>query len=284
MSPAKNPLAFAAIVLALLGVVAAADEKFQGNLRKNGNDGMRRRRRLRRERIVHGGEGGLEEEVAFWTDIARRTQEMSMSFPDGGDDDGGGIVKTISPTASSTSGSTTFGTTAPATSPPTASSTSFSTPTLPPNPVPKTLSPMVVTPAPNPAPIFNCPEASFVGCTAEDITNPVDECDVVGELCPNSDIEYCCLDDCPRKYCTAKPAIVAQMEFEEKMKQLMAIKAMELSMPSPSANDALEETVTASTGSAAFFAPLPQDWQDALAEMEIEEEIQQAEAAMMSMP
>ena len=50
-------------------------------------------------------------------------------------------------------------------------------------------------------------QASFVGCTAEDPANPVDECDDVGQTCPNSQTnEYCCLDDCPRNYCTSKPA------------------------------------------------------------------------------
>ena len=54
---------------------------------------------------------------------------------------------------------------------------------------------------------FICPDASFVGCTAVDPTNPEDECTTVGEPCPNGqDGEYCCLDGCPRNYCTAKQA------------------------------------------------------------------------------
>jgi hypothetical protein len=54
---------------------------------------------------------------------------------------------------------------------------------------------------------FICPDASFVGCTAVDPTNPEDECTTVGEPCLNGqDGEYCCLDGCPRNYCTAKQA------------------------------------------------------------------------------
>lgn len=54
---------------------------------------------------------------------------------------------------------------------------------------------------------FQCPDASFVGCTAVDPADPQDECPTVGEPCPDSTGgEYCCLDACPRNYCTAKQA------------------------------------------------------------------------------
>jgi hypothetical protein len=50
-------------------------------------------------------------------------------------------------------------------------------------------------------------QASFVECTAPDPADPQDECQVVGEPCPDATQgEYCCLDACPRKYCTAKQA------------------------------------------------------------------------------
>ena len=50
-------------------------------------------------------------------------------------------------------------------------------------------------------------QADDVGCTAEDPSNPMDECDTLGEPCVNGlPGEFCCLDECPRLYCTAKPA------------------------------------------------------------------------------
>ena len=50
-------------------------------------------------------------------------------------------------------------------------------------------------------------QASFVGCTAVDPANPIDECTAVGEPCPNGNNgEFCCKDGCPRNYCTAKQA------------------------------------------------------------------------------
>ncbi|KAL7529595.1 hypothetical protein ACHAWF_003039 [Thalassiosira exigua] len=65
-------------------------------------------------------------------------------------------------------------------------------------------------PVPTPAPIdptggFQCPDPNVVGCTAVDPNNFADECDAVGEPCPNANAgEFCCLDGCPRNYCTAK--------------------------------------------------------------------------------
>lgn len=61
----------------------------------------------------------------------------------------------------------------------------------------------IASPTPPTAPTFRCPDANFVGCTAPEPTNPVDECTTVGQLCPNG-IEHCCKDACPRNYCTAK--------------------------------------------------------------------------------
>ena len=52
---------------------------------------------------------------------------------------------------------------------------------------------------------FNCPPASFVGCTAPNPDDPQDECTTVGQMCENGlEGEYCCQDGCPRNYCTAK--------------------------------------------------------------------------------
>lgn len=56
-------------------------------------------------------------------------------------------------------------------------------------------------PSPTPGGI-QCPD---VQCTAPDPLNPVDECELIGEPCPDgNEGEFCCLDGCPRKYCTAK--------------------------------------------------------------------------------
>eukprot|EP00571_Detonula_confervacea_P017477 CAMPEP_0172303458 /NCGR_PEP_ID=MMETSP1058-20130122/4995_1 /TAXON_ID=83371 /ORGANISM="Detonula confervacea, Strain CCMP 353" /LENGTH=173 /DNA_ID=CAMNT_0013014279 /DNA_START=53 /DNA_END=574 /DNA_ORIENTATION=+ len=64
------------------------------------------------------------------------------------------------------------------------------------------------TPTPPAPPTFNCPLASFVGCTAPDPANPEDECPTVGEPCESGNVgEFCCRDACPRNYCTAKEAI-----------------------------------------------------------------------------
>jgi hypothetical protein len=49
---------------------------------------------------------------------------------------------------------------------------------------------------------FTCPSPSFVGCTDPNPVHPSNECDIVGELC--GDDMYCCQDDCPRNYCTGK--------------------------------------------------------------------------------
>ncbi|EJK75883.1 hypothetical protein THAOC_02386 [Thalassiosira oceanica] len=67
-------------------------------------------------------------------------------------------------------------------------------------------------------PAFICQQPDFVGCTAVDPGNPVDECSEEGEPCDNGNAgefqEYCCLDACPRLCltepptspdCTAKP-------------------------------------------------------------------------------
>lgn len=53
---------------------------------------------------------------------------------------------------------------------------------------------------------FTCMLPEFLGrCTAPDPTNSVDECSDIGELCVDGNPgEYCCLDLCGRKYCTAK--------------------------------------------------------------------------------
>lgn len=73
-------------------------------------------------------------------------------------------------------------------------------------------------PAPTQSPIqetggFNCPDPSFVGCTAVDPTNFENECPTVGEPCPNALFgEFCCLDGCPRNYCTAKQAPMSTIE------------------------------------------------------------------------
>eukprot|EP00581_Thalassiosira_minuscula_P012318 CAMPEP_0183719330 /NCGR_PEP_ID=MMETSP0737-20130205/12322_1 /TAXON_ID=385413 /ORGANISM="Thalassiosira miniscula, Strain CCMP1093" /LENGTH=959 /DNA_ID=CAMNT_0025949047 /DNA_START=197 /DNA_END=3076 /DNA_ORIENTATION=- len=51
---------------------------------------------------------------------------------------------------------------------------------------------------------FKCPDASFIGCTAPDPSDPRDECPIVGEPCDNGiNGEFCCRDSC-RNYCTSK--------------------------------------------------------------------------------
>ena len=66
----------------------------------------------------------------------------------------------------------------------------------------------------NPDASFNCPPASFVGCTAPNPNNPIDECPIVGQPCKDGNPgEYCCKDGCPRNYCTAKE-FVGDDEFE----------------------------------------------------------------------
>jgi len=60
-------------------------------------------------------------------------------------------------------------------------------------------------------------QANFVGCTAVDPSDPVEECPIVGEPCPDSTGgEFCCLDACPRNYCTAKQSpssVVGEVKF-----------------------------------------------------------------------
>mmetsp|Transcript_29967 Transcript_29967/g.63075 ORF Transcript_29967/g.63075 Transcript_29967/m.63075 type:complete len:237 (+) Transcript_29967:163-873(+) len=66
--------------------------------------------------------------------------------------------------------------------------------------------PITTSPTDPSPPAFICPSADFVGCTAPDPNNPVNECDVIGEPCVGGNPgEFCCEDGCPRNYCTAKP-------------------------------------------------------------------------------
>ncbi|EJK66395.1 hypothetical protein THAOC_12693 [Thalassiosira oceanica] len=63
-------------------------------------------------------------------------------------------------------------------------------------------------PVPSPPSSFNCPAASFVGCTAPDPDNPENECSVEGAKCNNgNDREFCCSDNCLRLYCTEKEGL-----------------------------------------------------------------------------
>ena len=60
---------------------------------------------------------------------------------------------------------------------------------------------------------FICPSANVVGCTASDPTQFADECSVIGAPCLDGNPgEYCCMDLCPRKWCTAKEASSVQLE------------------------------------------------------------------------
>ncbi|EJK68598.1 hypothetical protein THAOC_10208 [Thalassiosira oceanica] len=54
---------------------------------------------------------------------------------------------------------------------------------------------------------FRCPLPTAIGCTAPDPLAS-DECSEVGTLCPTRIEfgEHCCLDECGRTFCTAKPA------------------------------------------------------------------------------
>lgn len=79
---------------------------------------------------------------------------------------------------------------------------------------------------------FNCPAASFVGCTATDLNNPVDDCDVVGEPCED-DVPgtFCCLDACPRKYCTAKQAPMSVRTVEKPTTETASTAFLWLPLP-----------------------------------------------------
>mmetsp|Transcript_8914 Transcript_8914/g.18983 ORF Transcript_8914/g.18983 Transcript_8914/m.18983 type:complete len:322 (+) Transcript_8914:219-1184(+) len=69
-------------------------------------------------------------------------------------------------------------------------------------------SPDTLSPTPLATSEFICPSADFVGCTAPDPNNPLNECDPVGEPCVGGNPgEFCCQDGCPRNYCTAKPGL-----------------------------------------------------------------------------
>lgn len=83
-----------------------------------------------------------------------------------------------------------------------------------PTPTPPTPTPPTPTPPTPSTPSFNCPAASFIGCTAPDPQDFEDECSTVGELCENGNPgEFCCRDGCPRNYCTAKPATSSVKQF-----------------------------------------------------------------------
>jgi len=193
--PSANKIIALAAILALSTTIVAAKQ----NLRQN-------KRQLRRGQINHVNgatknyhkkkevaEGGaLEEDVEFFSNLMRRTQDMSIP------------VRTPAPTDD-----------AQQTPEPTFGGTpngggDVDTPTLPPQDV--ITPPPVPGPTPTPPPVpdtggFNCQLAADVGCTAVDPANPIDECDVIGEPCVDgNEGEFCCLDNCPRNYCTAKQA------------------------------------------------------------------------------
>ncbi|KAL9188990.1 hypothetical protein ACHAXT_011480 [Thalassiosira profunda] len=259
--PSKPNLLAVAALLALAAASSAVDAAPAKNgLRKKRDD-----RKLRRGRIATGAtntkraaRGGLEEDVAFWTNLVRRTQDLSVPNGGGGDQGGGGVGATPAPVGTTP--------TPPSPTPPTPP-TPGTTITTPPVPVVgvicaqgetctdvgdvctdgtteeccgevfdsfvcecKTVGDVLsfdcgMTDAclnkvcdddgdgggapPPPTPDtggFNCPDPSIVQCTAVDPSNPVDECQDVGEPCPNANAgEFCCRDTC-RKYCTAKQA------------------------------------------------------------------------------
>mmetsp|Transcript_33701 Transcript_33701/g.43396 ORF Transcript_33701/g.43396 Transcript_33701/m.43396 type:complete len:211 (+) Transcript_33701:105-737(+) len=76
-----------------------------------------------------------------------------------------------------------------------------------PKPIQTPTPPAPTPPAPSP-PAFRCPNPNFVGCTAPDQDNIQNECPTVGEPCGanGNPGEFCCVDGCPRNYCTAKQA------------------------------------------------------------------------------
>jgi len=203
--PSTNKIIALAAILALPTTLVAAKQ----NLRQN-------KRQLRRGQINHVNgptknyrkkkeveEGGaLEEDVEFFSNLMRRTQDMSIPNPTPSP-----TFETFEPTTGSTPSSAIDKTLIP---------TPLVDPTDP--PVGETLIPTlppqdVTTPMPTPSPVpdtggFNCPAAVDVGCTAVDPSNPIDECDIIGEPCVDgNEGEFCCIDTCPRNYCTAKQAI-----------------------------------------------------------------------------
>jgi len=196
--PSANKILALAAILALPTTLVAAKQ----NLRQN-------KRQLRRGQINHVNgatknyhkkkeveEGGaLEEDVEFFSNLIRRTQDMSIPNP------------TPTPTFEPTSGSSpSLGGGDTLTPTNIVDPTDPPVGTLTPTDIP-TLAPQDVT-TPPPVPVgFNCPAASDVGCTAVDPTNPIDECEVIGEPCVDgNEGEFCCIDACPRNYCTAKQA------------------------------------------------------------------------------
>jgi len=56
---------------------------------------------------------------------------------------------------------------------------------------------------------FTCPPSSLVGCTAPNLLQQTNECTTLNTLCNRKTktpgmVEYCCLDNCERLYCTGK--------------------------------------------------------------------------------
>mmetsp|Transcript_26342 Transcript_26342/g.48450 ORF Transcript_26342/g.48450 Transcript_26342/m.48450 type:complete len:331 (-) Transcript_26342:257-1249(-) len=297
--PTSNNLLALTAILALTTLPTATLAANKKHLRKNNANNQNRR--LRRGQINHidtatkNKEDGLEEDVVFWTNMARRMQDMSIpatsppvptpttNQPTGGGDGsggGGGDVPTLPPIGGAIPTNPPILTEPPIGGAiPTQPPVTGSIPTLPPvgvitnppvpvvgviclqgetcaaegdicsdgtqeeccgetfdsfqctctdsggvltnecantdaclNKVCATDPPAPGPPAPTQSPIaetggFNCPDPSFVGCTAVDPTNFEDECPTVGEPCPNAVFgEFCCLDGCPRNYCTAKQA------------------------------------------------------------------------------
>mmetsp|Transcript_2136 Transcript_2136/g.5089 ORF Transcript_2136/g.5089 Transcript_2136/m.5089 type:complete len:234 (+) Transcript_2136:65-766(+) len=207
--------------LAALSVLAvpssAADRpRKRGALRRKRAD-----RQRRRGDVVKGGmlkDGGLEEDVAFWAKLNGRN--LQMSAPTGG---GGGPPLVPTPTPPVSTPIPTFGSSGgagpdnpspedPAPTPPTPVVASTPFPTYADEPS---------DPVPSPPSSFNCPAASFVGCTAPDPNNPEDECSAEGAQCNNgNEREFCCSDNCPRLYCTEKEAI-QNAEFDTELSMSM---------------------------------------------------------------
>mmetsp|Transcript_21190 Transcript_21190/g.38368 ORF Transcript_21190/g.38368 Transcript_21190/m.38368 type:complete len:223 (+) Transcript_21190:81-749(+) len=182
-----------------------------------------------------GGNGNImdEEDIVFWTrllqggdtDRGKETEFMSMPTVPRPPAGGGPVLpsdRTTRPTRNPTRPPTPAVTpdpTSPPVTTPTPPSPATPDPTRRPTPDPtrRPTPPPVTPPTPTPPtptpPTFNCPPASFVGCTATDPSDAQDECEPVGEPCSNGIAgEFCCRDACPRNYCTAKEALPGTRE------------------------------------------------------------------------
>ncbi|KAL3800583.1 hypothetical protein ACHAWO_009827 [Cyclotella atomus] len=159
------------------------------------------------------------EDVAFWANLHRHMQYMSMpNYPNNEEltlnsvelstSLAPSINETGSPTPAPVDSTSDVNVDAVSSVPTPAPNTQTKSPATPSNNI--TSSPTTFEATPFPTQLhertslkqFTCPSPTFVGCTDPNPVHPSNECDIVGELCGED--MYCCQDDCPRNYCTGK--------------------------------------------------------------------------------